>query len=340
MSHDSAAYEQQLSEMLDGRLPADEEQVLREHLQQCPICQREYEAMKLARKALRATPPPRVPEGLLARIQRDAADEMQAEEQPTIWSRFGVPAAAAAAAAALLLAVYTPWQALHPDRDCETACPSTEPPTIAAEPMTDQPDETTVAADTTPAEPVAETDSSEAEAAGETMLASRPDTSNAPSVVPATVATSNPEAAEETVQEAEEADSAPEQEIAEPALALAPPPEAPSTASAGPVLDEPEKPAVVAPGPRTTVDREPGLDPAHPSELEKQMATGVVAGMLVDQFVSEHMVEKSSTLLAVVTDTPTSELGPAVATDEESNFGVCFTEAMRQALTESENQLP
>jgi len=72
------------------------------------------------------------------------------------------------------------------------------------------------------------------------------------------------------------------------------------------------------------------------------MATGVVAGMVLDQYVAEHMVESSATMLSVVTDMPTSELGPAIAEeeDETGSFGFSFTDAMRRALTESENDLP
>jgi hypothetical protein len=128
----------------------------------------------------------------------------------------------------------------------------------------------------------------------------------------------------------------------EPLLASAPVQEAEAVTSREPVLSEVERATVVAVGPRTTMEAETELSPARPSELEAEMATGVVAGMVLDQFVAEHMVESSSTLLSVVTDTPTSELGPVITEDENEpgSFGFSFTDAMRRALTESENQLP
>jgi hypothetical protein len=130
--------------------------------------------------------------------------------------------------------------------------------------------------------------------------------------------------------------------VREPALASAPVSGEPASAVGEPLMAEADRATVIAMGPRTTVEDEPTLAPARSPELETEMATGVIAEMVLNQYVAEHMVESSSTMLSVVTDTPTSELGPVLAEDEDEpgSFGFSFTDAMRRALTESENQVP
>ncbi|MBD3292343.1 MAG: hypothetical protein GF393_05430, partial [Armatimonadia bacterium] len=115
MSHDSAAFEQQLNALLDGRLTGEEAREVREHLETCDECRARYESLAAAHGLLRAMPEPRVPDGLLARIKSDAAAEMARQAAPSIWQRWRAPMAAVAAAAAVLLAVFTPWQAVHDD---------------------------------------------------------------------------------------------------------------------------------------------------------------------------------------------------------------------------------
>ena len=344
MSHDSAAFEQQLSELVDGRLAADAEKRVREHLASCAECREQFEAMTAVREMLRATPAPAVPEGLLARIERAAEAELARPAGPTIWERWRAPLGGLAAAAAIALAVFAPWQSANRQDVCEV-CPPTEPP-LAGEQLAAEPSEEPVA--DTPALPetdgvqladaslAADADAGEvgAEMAAATVTRVRRAERTSPSTAPATP---EPEVMDEAAADATVAQPAPQ-----PELAWAPTPDVPSAAASGPMLGEIERPTVIAAGARTTIDAASSLAPARPSEMEMEMAAGVVAAMILDQFVAEHMVQSSSTLLSVVTDTPTSELGPAIASDEDEagSFGLCFTDAMRRALTESENQLP
>src|SRR5690606_28574692 len=124
----------------------------------------------------------------------------------------------------------------------------------------------------------------------------------------------------------------------QPALAMAPAPVRAGAAS-GPVLGEVAG-REHAQAPRMTVADEP--QPPQPSAVEVEMAGGVIAAMLLDQYVAEHMVQSSSAMVSVITDTPTTDLGPALARedDEAGSFSVCFTDAMRQALAASENRIP
>jgi anti-sigma factor (TIGR02949 family) len=343
MSHDSVTPEQ-LNALLDGDLEADQAAALRQHIDTCEECRAEYEAMAQARQVLRDIPQPAVPEGLLASIKADAETELAEPAAPSIWSRWRI-ATAVAAAAAVLLAVFTPWQALHEDEVCEV-CPPTETPSVVAEAPADDQDAPLAAAtpdDATDPEPV--TDGTELAQAppAEPEMNRTPRRRSVPrerrvgSSRPVEVAVSP----EPTPAPAEVAEPAVET-VREPALASAPVAAEPSSAVGEPLMGEADRATVIAMGPRTTVEDEPTLAPARSPELETEMATGVIAEMVLNQYVAEHMVESSSTMLSVVTDTPTSELGPVLAEDEDEpgSFGFSFTDAMRRALTESENQVP
>lgn len=351
MSHDSAAFEQQLNALLDGRLSGEEAREVREHLEVCDECRASYESLAAAQALLREMPAPAVPDGLLARIESEAAAEMARQAVPSIWQRWRAPVAAVAAAAAVLLAVFTPWQALHQDAPAPAVCPLPGDAAVVAEGPTDAPaDETPAETPGDPAEGLDGGELADASAApADDGMISRDDASGTARprrhVTDHTVHTASAgaavPAAEESVRE-----GATEPSVAgapaPPELAWASPSDRPSTSATEPVLSDAEGATRIALGPRTTIEPEPVLDTSGPSELETEMATGVVAGMVLDQFVVEHMVESSSTLLSVVTDTPTSELGPLIADDESEpgSFGFSFTDAMRRALTESENQVP
>lgn len=340
MSHDTAAFEQQLNALLDGRLSEEEAGAVREHLGECDECQALYQRLGSAHRVLRSVPAPAVPIGLLSRIQADARAEMERMAAPSIWRRWSAPLAGVAAAAAVLLAVFTPWQALHRDPAPEM-CPLTEQPAVVAESPTDAPEVSTIEIES---EAVEVADVGDAAEARTEEVATVPESSRPARRVARAPLSPSPAAsvqADAPADEDPEKVMAPEPAPAAPQLASAPRSDG-SVAATGPVLSEPGRPTVIALGPRTTVEDEPTLEPAVPAELESEMTAGLLAGMVLDQFVAEHMVQSSATMLSVVTDTPTSELGPVVAEDDDEvgSFGFSFTDAMRRALTESENQLP
>ena len=337
MSYDNAAFEQ-LSAFLDGRLTPDEARAVQEQLEESEDYRALHEQISSAREVLRSTPSPDVPPGLLASIQAEARAEMARTAQVSIWQRWRAPLAAAAAAAAVLLAVFTPWQSFMREQQNAAVCPMIESPPAVAEAPADEPADAASADEQEPVE-VAEAPAAESEAAvvGTVSRADRPERRVA------RASTSPAAPAEEAASATQPEEPAPAAEpVPEPMLASAPQSVDLAAATEGPVLSEPRRPMMLAMGPRTTVEDSPRLAPAAPSALEAEMATGVVAGMVLDQYVAEHMVESSATMLSVVTDMPTSELGPAIAEeeDETGSFGFSFTDAMRRALTESENDLP
>lgn len=325
MNEACSEFETQISSYIDGQLSPGEADACRRHLETCDRCRRLYERVAAGTEVLRAIPSPEPPEGLLAAIMADAEREIRRRERTAVlWSRSRVPVAVAAAAAAVLLAVFAPWQV---DRatDSPAVCPVTEPPVVATT-KPDLPEQSPIAQDDPAEQP-------------EPEIAAVPSAPRAPAPAYSTDEThAEPEVRESVEAEAVEAPVEPE---AEPELAFAPPEAAPEAKpEVEPVLAE-AGPTVVALGPRTTIDEEATPASNEPSALDTEIANGVVARMIVDRFIAENMVESSPTMLSVVTDTPTSEMGPLL-TDEsgEGGFGLCFTDAMRRALSESENQLP
>ena len=92
---------QQLSAFLDGELQPSEAERIREHLESCPTCRKERQALELTINSVKALPAMRAPGDLASRV---LADIEEAEAQPAasasvIRGRFGLrllwPAAAA-----------------------------------------------------------------------------------------------------------------------------------------------------------------------------------------------------------------------------------------------------
>ncbi len=366
MSPECSNYEALLSASLDGELTPAEASACAEHLEVCDRCRARYAAVASARELLRAVPPPPPPPDLLPTI-RAAADAEMLGEAPAIvllhavpapepppdllpairtaaaaqmrrdraveafWGRWRTSIAAAAVAAAVLAAVFVP-------RGHETM--NEAGPTIHAV----IPDTPTVAeAVAGPVEVAVESAPAPSESvsrATDRVAARRNVSGRAPEL-----RLDRAEHAAPVTSAAQESPpaAAPPAPVAEPALAFAPP-EARSVPSVvSPIAPgQPTNGTMLAMAPRTTPAEAPVVGEAtqQPSALETELATGVVARMVVDNFVTEHLIESTPTLLAVVTDTPTAELGPVLAEDSEDNFGLCFTESMRRALSETHNQLP
>lgn len=343
-----------LSAHLDGRLTPAEAEECAEHLRSCARCRVLYERLAAARALLRSMPPPEAPEDLLpailAGIERETSDEALAVELlrtlpspspprellPAImtaaaaemrstrttevfWGRWRVAAVAVAAAAALLLAVLLPrGMNTHPEL-AQSSRTMSSPSDLAA-----VADEAPVAVDAAPVEVAA--------VAAVTPVAVRRGVSRS----------SSQPVRSEAVSESEEMPPAPVAPV-EPVLAVAPIAASAEALSAAVPIGpgEPAAPGALALAPRNTVaDTDvQALAVPEPSGLETEIAAGIVAGMMVDKFVTEHLIESAPTLLAVVTDTPSSQLGSvAVAEGEDAGFTLCFTESMRRALSATENQ--
>lgn len=328
MKHPGAALEAQLSAMLDGELSAEEAAAVEGHLSSCAQCRGVLAELRGARELLEAMPPVAPPPDLLAAIKRDAATEMARGESvvSVFWLRWRAPVAGLAAAAAVMLAVLAPWQSGDRGSDPAVCIVPGHQPLVAEQ-----------------AQPVA---GDIAATESETIIAEvtrAPEAGAAMSGVSRGSRAARPSARGRRVVREEAAageaeTSAPVSAEVEPVLAFAPQnAERASARAAGPVFAE-ARPVMVAS--RTTIDEDAELEPVGPSPVEAELATGIVARMVLDKYIGEHLVQSSSNMLAVVTETPSAELGTMLADDDDASFGLCFTDAMRRALTETENRLP
>lgn len=330
------AFETLISSSLDGQLTPEEADACRRHVDSCERCHDLGERMGGVREVLRATPSPEAPQGLLASIKADAEREMRRHDRvAAFWSRWRVSTAIAAAAAAVLLIVVASQQMKGPEQQMPATAAIEQPTVAVAEPEP--------SVDAAIAEAEVEAEEAQAVVVPEPAIAAAPPVREArPTIARAPEAASRADAVREEV--AAEVPAAQPEEVAaptEPKLAFAPPAAGREAEPATePVLTQPRA-ALIAEAPRTTLDSEAALAPAGPSPLELELASSVVARMVVDKFIADHMVETPATLLSVVTDTPTSELGRVVTEEvENGGFGLSFTDAMRRALSDKENQLP
>jgi len=369
MKPDCSSIEGMFSASLDGELTPDEERVCAAHLEECDACRAQHAALASAREVLRGVPPPQPPPELLPAIRAAADAEMLGEDAavallhampapepppdllPAIriaaaaqmrrdrvtqafWGRWRPAVAVAAAAAVVLAAIFVPrghepMTAVGPH--IATVAPET--PATPDEPLTTPEEVVTEAAPATP-NSVALAMASPRRSVSSHVADVRLDRAGRP---------------EEPAPVEEEAAAEPEPAapVGEPALAVAPP-EAHTAPSAAPIAPgQITNGTMLALAPRTTPAHAPAEAPPAPvaegpSALQTELAAGVVARMVVDSFVAEHLIQSAPTLMAVVTDTPTAEVGPVLADESEdsANFGLNFTESMRRALSQTHNQLP
>lgn len=349
MKDECVARQSMFSARLDGRLSAAEAAECAEHLEGCERCRAVYQRLSATRELLRAVPRPEAPAELLpailAGVERELAAERSAVEMlhalppprpprellPAIvaaaeaefkrersvqafWARWRVATVAVAAAAAILLAVLVPRGSVPRLDDHQAVPTATLGPAVAVASVEDRSAPVTAeVAEPTP------------RAKSEPRVAGRSSWRPTEAVPPATPA-AEPEAPIGAI---------------EPVLAMAPiASSAEALAATTPIAPGESTPrAPLTPAPRNTpVDTEvEALAVAEASEL----AAGIIAHMVVEKFVSEHLITSAPTLLAVVTDVPSSQLGSALAAEsEDTGFGLCFTESMRRALSASENQFP
>lgn len=318
---------------LDGELPAEHDRRLAAHVDRCPQCRAALEAASRARTLLRAQPGPEVPAGLAAAIKARAWQELTAPVRPAFpWRRVLVPVAAAAGLVLAVAFAYVVTRTADSPRVAEAPPLVTDVLPSATTPL---PAETDAS--------VAEAVEVEPEAAAEAEPAR---TRRSPARRSADSPTEPP------AEESEAADTetpAPPPSVQPPSpppgemhLAFADEPALPAPVTTGAVESPatPEERPSDALAPRITWGRAT-LSAEEPAEtapaLEGEMATGVVAGMLVDKFIEEHLLETTPALLSVVTGTPSADLGPTVVQDTENGgrFELCFTNAMRRALAQT-----
>lgn len=332
MKPDCGQFETLINASLDGELTPEEERSCRDHLGACAECRSLCEQLELARGVLRASPNPVPPQSLLAAIGADAQAELRSHDQlVTLWGRWRGPAAVAVAAAAVLMVFAGPWHGEQQHDQPAFTAATVEEAQQAVE--TEAPSETLIAEEPQllPAEAAVS-----AEPAAISAEPVRPRRAERIAALPA--GAPQPQTpAEETPADDDRGAAV----VSGPELAFARRAMTEPAAATTPVMGR-QHAAMQAQTPRITMHAEE-LKPvlSGPSRIELELASGVIARMVVDKFIAEHMVETPATLLAVVTDTPTSELGPVLTEDvDNAEFGLSFTESMRRALTEKENQVP
>ena len=97
-----------LSGLLDGELPAPQQEAARAHLLGCPTCAEELRAVGQARDWVRALPPVEPPFGFYERALPEGRGARIHAFTPSLRRRAGLAALGAAAAAATVLGVGTP----------------------------------------------------------------------------------------------------------------------------------------------------------------------------------------------------------------------------------------
>lgn len=98
-----------LSALLDGELPAPQQEVARAHLAACPACAEELAAVRQVRSWVRALPPVDPPFGFYERMLLDrATPALPVGVRASTRRRAGLAALGAAAAAATVLGIGSP----------------------------------------------------------------------------------------------------------------------------------------------------------------------------------------------------------------------------------------
>ena len=97
-----------LSALLDGELPAAQQEVAHAHLAACPRCEEELAAVRQARSWVRALPSVDAPFGFYERMLLDRAPAVAAGARAATRRRAGLAALGAAAAAATVLGIGSP----------------------------------------------------------------------------------------------------------------------------------------------------------------------------------------------------------------------------------------
>ncbi len=309
-----------LSAWLDGEVTAQQAAACERHLAVCASCRARLDELRQARTLLRDLPQVAVPSDLADRIKLAAAEELAQHQSGLLWPAWAAPLAVAAA----LLIALTVVQMVRPSRLEHTGQVAVVPPVATV----DQPVQS---AEVAPAAPVA---ALELRAQPVAKMAGP----QAPAAVRRVHSHSSSRSSGRALARTEPVSPAPATRAAAYALAVDTAPEPTLNAvPAAPKAAVTEGAAELALAPRLTPayrELAPPRPAPTPSALELELASGVVAAMLVQDFIEEHLIESTSTLLAVATGTPSTELGPRlVEGEDDAHFDLRFTESMRRALS-------
>ncbi len=320
MTRECRTTEGLLSPYLDGELAADQSSRCAEHLAECAECRAELERLALIRSVLHAMPQPEAPPHLAALIKSSLADSRR-PVAVRAWPAWAMPVAAAATLViALSVGLLRGPVAPTPDSHL-AAVPS--PVSIV---------ETLVAEVVVPVEVAVAVDEPSGEVAVASLVRAAERRSGTRHAGFASSAASVAETAEPATAPVEVAASEPRFAFG----AAVPEDRSMGVALAGPSSSSVAEELEVALAPRLSpIEGDIGAPatPAAPTNLELELAGGVVASLLVEGFIAEHLIESAPTMLSVVTATPSAELGLRMAdSEDEGRFELCFTEAMRRAL--------
>lgn len=103
-------YERWLWDDLEGRLSAAQRQELHAHLQSCPRCQRQRDAVLATYRALHELPRHRAPEHVVPQVRARLQEPSRAKPVSTWWKRVALAPALGLVAAA----VWWSWRAMTP----------------------------------------------------------------------------------------------------------------------------------------------------------------------------------------------------------------------------------
>jgi len=334
MKRECRAIRRALHAYLDGELPPDRAERVHTHTLACAECGEALRIAAATRDLLRSQPEPEAPPGLAAAIKARAHQELAQPVRVAFdWRRAVVPVAAAAG---LILALAITLNLARRPSAVEVA----EAPAPVVETSHTAPDLAPAEITEPPAADaqVQMTPVAESSAPRRRPVHAARSEESAP---PAEDATAEAEGDTPTELALEPTEIAPARP-AEVAFAFAHEALPPVPVRTGTVVAPapPETGEMVAWAPRLsrvtdTLRAEESVEAATPF-LADELATGVVAGMLLNKFIEDHLIDTTSTLLAVTTGTPSEDLGTAVVTGggDGDRFSLCFTQAMRRALAQ------
>jgi anti-sigma factor (TIGR02949 family) len=332
MSRECKATRASVHAYLDGALTARQASRVAAHAAACAECREALAAAGRVRTLLREQPQPEAPPGLAAAINARVRQELREPVRAAFaWRRVALPAAAAAAVVLTIVGVRTLTVSPRGPVVAEAPGEAEAPPMVADRAPVE-----------TPASTVQDAPVMLAEVAPEDSAAART-TSSRPTRRVGSGEGGEP-AAEDAVAAAEESPADPgPAPAAETHLAFADGRSGGSVGASGSVVEMAmvDTAGMDALSPRISPGGEaPAVPPDAPGPetagLEGELATGVVARMLVSRFIADELIDTPPTLTAVLVGAPSEDLGPMLVGTRDDRFPLCFTDAMRKFLSEAQ----